>query len=292
MLKNIIVKKEITKGWSGDKKYYVETTDNQKYLYRTSPLEKKENREKIFNLQKELEKFAIPMCNPIAIGTNEEGVYIVQRWIEGKDAEDVIPLLSIDKQYDYGFDAGKILQKIHQIKAPKDIQPWEERFNKKIDRKIKMFNECPIKFENSDKVIEFINNNRYLLNNREQTFQHGDYHIGNMMIENDKLVIIDFDRYDFGDPWEEFNRIVWCAQKAPSFAKGLVDGYFDKNVPIDFWKLLCLYISSNTLSSVPWAVPFGEEEIKTMLNQAKDVLCWYDNMESVVPKWYKENKND
>jgi aminoglycoside phosphotransferase (APT) family kinase protein len=23
-----------------------------------------------------------------------------------------------------------------------------------------------------------------------------------------KIVIIDFDRYDFGDPWEEFNRIV------------------------------------------------------------------------------------
>ena len=23
------------------------------------------------------------------------------------------------------------------------------------------------------------------------------------MIENGKLVVIDFDRYDFGDPWEE-----------------------------------------------------------------------------------------
>ena len=51
-----------------------------------------------------------------------------------------------------------------------------------------------------------------MLANRPQSFQHGDYHIGNMMIENNKIVIIDFDRYDFGDPWEEFNRIVWCAQ--------------------------------------------------------------------------------
>lgn len=51
--------------------------------------------------------------------------------------------------------------------------------------------------------------------NRPQCFQHGDYHIGNMMIENGKLVVIDFDRYDFGDPWEEFNRIVWCAQRRP-----------------------------------------------------------------------------
>ena len=30
-----------------------------------------------------------------------------------------------------------------------------------------------------------------------------------MMIGNDKqLYIIDFNRNDFGDPWEEFNRIV------------------------------------------------------------------------------------
>jgi len=30
---------------------------------------------------------------------------------------------------------------------------------------------------------------------------------------DDELIIIDFDRYDFGAPWEEFNRIVWSAKK-------------------------------------------------------------------------------
>ncbi|WP_243103997.1 hypothetical protein [Clostridium sp. OM05-9BH] len=44
--------------------------------------------------------------------------------------------------------------------------------------------------------------------------------------------------------------IVWCAQKAPLFASGIVNGYFDDNVPMGFWRLLALYISSNTLSSV------------------------------------------
>jgi len=99
-------------------------------------------------------------------------------------------------------------------------------------------------------------------------------------------VIIDFDRDDYGDPWEEFNRIVWCAQAAPAFASGMVDGYFGGNVPMDFWKLLALYISSNTLSSLPWAIPFGEEEIQVMRKQAAQVLRWYDNMNRVVPSWY------
>jgi len=101
-----------------------------------------------------------------------------------------------------------------------------------------------------------------------------------------KLVIIDFDRDDFGDPWEEFNRIVWCAQTAPAFASGMVDGYFDGDVPVAFWKLLALYISSNTLSSLPWAIPFGEGEIRVMQEQAAQVMQWYDGMKTAVPKWY------
>ena len=109
-----------------------------------------------------------------------------------------------------------------------------------------------------------------------------------MMVDSaGQLQIIDFDKYDFGDPWEEFNRIVWCAQAAPVFASGLVDGYFDSCVPEEFWRLLALYISSNTLSSVPWAIPFGQEEIEVMLNQVKDVLSWYENMQRIIPTWYQ-----
>jgi len=58
-------------------------------------------------------------------------------------------------------------------------------------------------------------------------------------------------------------------------------------VPMEFWRLLALYISSNTLSSLPWAIPFGDGEIETMTKQAADVLSWYDNMRNPVPTWYK-----
>ena len=106
------------------------------------------------------------------------------------------------------------------------------------------------------------------------------------MDRNGQLHVIDFDRSDYGDPWEEFNRIVWCAQKSPLFASGMVNGYFDDDVPMAFWRLLALYIASNTLSSVYWAIPFGQDEVNTMLNQAEEGLSWYDNMRSPVPAWY------
>lgn len=283
---NFISKEAIEKGWSGDKKYCAICENGKKYLLRITPHQKTQNREKMFEIQKELASLGIPMCDPVEFGHCDEGVYVVQRWVDGEDAEEIVPNLSKTEQYELGFEAGKILKKIHSFPAPVDIPDWEPRFNAKMDRKIKMYEDCPIKFEGAEYFINYINSNRHLLKSRPQSYQHGDYHIGNMMLENDRIVIIDFDRYDFGDPWEEFNRIVWCAQATPLFASGMVDGYFDGNVPLEFWQLLALYISSNMLSSVPWAIPFGEKEINTMLNQAKDVLSWYDNMKNAIPTWY------
>ena len=229
------------------------------------------------------------MCLPVEFGICDEGAYSIQSWIDGEDAEEKIMAMDSAEQYRYGLDAGRILAKIHTIPAPENAPDWETRFNAKIDRKITMYENCELKYESgSDAFLKYIAENRHLLHGRPQSYQHGDYHIGNMMIDrNGVLTIIDFDRDDYGDPWEEFNRIVWCAQAAPAFASGMVDGYFDGEIPMDFWRLLALYICSNTLSSLPWAIPFGDKEIQVMRNQATQVLQWYNDMKNVVPTWYK-----
>ena len=135
-------------------------------------------------------------------------------------------------------------------------------------------------------LFRSLEKNRQLLENRPQCFQHGDYHVGNMMIERGELKIIDFDRYDFGDPWEEFNRIVWSAAASPHFATGQLRGYFGGEPPVEFFELLAFYISSNTLSSIYWAIPFGQADLDTMMKQSQDVLAWFDNMRNPIPPWY------
>ena len=286
---NIVYKEKINKGWSADIKYLIKDDNNNKYLLRISSIDQYEKKLVEFDYLKKLERIGLSMCKPIEFGTCDDGVYIILSWIEGVDAQEYILNLSNKEQYEYGIIAGKELLKIHSLKAPSNIFDWEEKFNKKIDRKIKMYEDCPIKIDKANNLIEYINNNRHLLKNRNLVFHHGDYHIGNMMInENKELVIIDFNRADFGDPYEEFNRIVWCAQASSYFASGIVDGYFNNDVPIDFWRVLALYISSNTLSSIPWAIPFGKEEIEVMINQSKDVLRWYDDMNTYIPSWYKK----
>ena len=289
---NIISKTPIDKGWSGDQKYCAITLDGCKYLLRVSSIDRLERKRREYEKMSEVALLGIPMCLPVEFGICEDGAYSIQSWIDGDDAEGSIMSMDSTEQYLYGLDAGRILAKIHTIPAPEDAPSWENRFNAKIDRKIAMYENCELKYEHGGEAfLGYLAQHRHLLSGRPQSYQHGDYHIGNMMIDRDGvLTIIDFDRDDFGDPWEEFNRIVWCAQAAPAFASGMVDGYFAGEVPMEFWKLLALYICSNTLSSLPWAIPFGEKEIQVMRNQAAQVLEWYDGMANVVPSWYLKMK--
>ena len=281
----------IDKGWSGDQKYRAVTADGHTYLLRISPIDRLERKRREYEKMGEVAQLGIPMCLPLEFGICQEGVYSIQSWIDGEDAENAIMVMDEKAQYRYGLDAGQILARIHAIPAPPDAPDWESRFNAKIDRKIAMYENCELQYEHGGAFLQYLAENRHLLKNRPQSYQHGDYHIGNMMIDQQGvLTILDFEKQDVGDPWEEFNRIVWCAQAAPAFASGMVDGYFGGDAPMEFWKLLALYICSNTLGSLPWAIPFGEQEIQVMRRQAAQVLQWYDGMRTVVPAWYHHNE--
>ena len=287
LYESIIKSEPISKGWSEDAKYCVTVADGTRYLLRVSSIQRYQARKVLFDQLRQVATLAIPMCLPVEFGTCPDGVYLLQTWLDGPDAEDIVPHLPVAEQAALGRQAGRILRKIHSIPAPASQEDWASRFKRKTNLKIEKYRACGLRFAGDDKIITYLESNVQLLENRPQCFQHGDYHIGNMMIVNGELTIIDFDRFDFGDPWEEFNRIVWCAQKSPHFATGMLHGYFDGQPPMLFWQLLAFYIGSNTLSSIYWAQPFGPEDIDTMMKQSQDVLSWYDNMQNPVPTWYQ-----
>jgi len=263
---NFSSKIAINKGWSDDKKYCVTDQNQQKYFLRVSDKEKLDSKKFEFDMMEKVASLGVPMCKPISIELCDDEVHSLHEWIDGKDARETILTVSKEQQYIYGVEAGRILQKIHSLPITEVREDWEI-------------------------FIDFLNANRELLKDRPQVFQHGDYHIGNFMIgEDGEIYVIDFDRFDLGDPWEEFNRIVWSAQVSSSFASGMIDGYFDHKVPDLFWKLLAIYILNNIVGALSWAVPYGAEEISVMQQQAKEILEWYDDMNQIIPSWYLNKK--
>ena len=103
-----IVKSEpITKGFSGDKKYCVTTTDGTKYLLRIMPIEKYDTWKNRFPMLEHLVSLGVPMCNPVELGACDDDAYVIQSWIDGEDLNDVLPKLPETEQYKLGVKAGE-----------------------------------------------------------------------------------------------------------------------------------------------------------------------------------------
>ena len=286
---SIISRTPVLGGWTPDRKYRAETADGRRYFLRIAPPDRAERMERVFRLQRQAAEalnpdFNLSMSRPLECGRCSEGFYVLETWIEGEDARTAISRRSESQLYEDGLLAGSILKQLHSLPAPADLPDWGTRYNEKADRRIAEYLACPLKYENDDFLLAGVAEHRALLDGRPQSFQQGDFHVGNFLYQNGRLTVIDFDRCGFGDPWHEFNRIVWTAAEAPALARGQIDAYFDGSVPEEFWRLLLLYLCVNQLGSLPWAIPFGAGEVRVMQAQTERVLNWY--ADGIVPGWY------
>ncbi|MCE5196790.1 MAG: phosphotransferase [Negativicutes bacterium] len=278
----------LQKGWSRDQKFVVTTKEHTKMLLRISPAAEKEAKEKDYQALRAMQHLRIRMSRPLDFGLLGDGrPYTLLTWLEGSDAESRLPLFSENEQYQLGWQAGEALAALHSIPAPAGQPPWQQHFQRKTETRLEIYNNSPVKLRGGAAIIDYLTHNFQLLTNRPQCFLHGDYHCGNLIITPaHQIGIIDFNRLDYGDPYEEFNRITWCVAVSPRFACGRIDGYFQGKVPAEFFPLLAFYIGSNQLSSIAWAIPFGEKQVQVMQKQGEAVLQYYKNFTCTVPNWY------
>jgi len=283
---------EISYGWSGERKFRVIRRDGPDLLLRAGDGANYSKMRAIHEAMLPLNEFDLPASRAVDCGLTPDGqvAWSLLTYIDGEDAEGALPDMPESEQYRLGFEAGQVLQKIHSIPAPGSRPPWDEFFNAKIDRKRKRWHEVGYDMPGAQAAFDYIDSNRPLLAGRPQVLQHGDYHCGNMVVTPSGSVgVIDFNRLDWGDPWEEFNRIVWDVRASHAFARGRIDGYFAPEKPPElFWQLLALYVTNDQVSALPWAVGFGEGELEISKANFSAVLSWYDNFRTVIPSWYAE----
>lgn len=281
--------KPIHKGMSGDKKYYVTTTENQRLLLRISDPQDFQRKQTEYWLLKQFAELKIPMSQPVDFGIfgEDRKVYTLLTWIDGEEAETKVPRFSKDEQYQIGREAGRILKSIHSIPANAMDQPWKKRYFSVISERLTAFLKEGERFPGWEIMMDYIDSNRNLLDSRPQVYLHGDYHMGNLIISpQNELSVIDWHTVDFdniGDPWYEFNRI---GMEYPYFAAGQIDGYFRDSIPDVFWQLLAYYLSVSTITSIVWAKYFAPERLRTILTMNTDILCQFDNMKQLIPTWY------
>ena len=280
----------ITKGWSFDEKYMIVKEDDSKYLLRIAAIDSYETKKLEFKYLSKLKDSGLNISLPLEMGICNEGrsTYTIYTWIEGEDANLLIPKLPPNEQYNLGLEAGKILKTIQSVPIDEVLEPWDKRYTKKILKKIDDYNKCGLKLPHGHIPIQYLHDNMNLLKDRPNSFLHGDFHIGNMVFDGEKIGIIDFNRFDFGDPYEDFNRMFFSADLSSHFSTGIINGYFNSDIPDDFFPLLALYTALNEISSLPWSKQFGQEEIDNSYRISSKILSWYNNYLNVTPAWYME----
>lgn len=295
MLRNRYRLERIHRGYSSDHKYMVNDHEgNPQYVLRTYSIQKEKDKENEFKMLQRMEEIGVRCTKPIESGVLPSlGLgYMIVSYIEGEEASEALPFLAEKEQYDIGIQAGLELRKMHQIPCTDDdVGAWHERMTAKYDRNRAEYAKCGIAIEEESRLLSFIDGNLHLMKNRPNLFQHDDYHVGNLIVKDGAFSgVIDFNRYDWGDPIHEFVKAgMFSAEASVPFCVGQIQGYHDCNEPGDeFWRLYSLYLAMTLISSVVWILRVRPEELDSMMGKIRKVLDDHDHFERIVPKWYRK----
>lgn len=281
----------VLKGWSEDKKYYVEDEAGRKLLLRISGIEAFQRKQAEHQVLKLFNELDFPMSRVIDFGTCGQGryTYMLLTWVEGRPLEECLLMLTAKEQYELGVEAGKILKLMHSIPNSNDLPQWEEQMQAKILARIKQYEDCPYHLEGDEQAIAYVKENIGLIHNVKKVYQHGDFHMGNLIYTPEGGIgVIDFNRWDNGDYVEEFYKLQFFDRdRSVPFAVGKLEGYFEGTPPEEFWNRQALYVAYSSLFSIKWSIPFGAADIECMMTRGRMALEDYDYFCRVIPRWYQ-----
>ena len=201
---------KVSKGWSSDSKYFIKTKEGKMLLLRISDMEQYETKKKEYEIVEKYSKLGFLMSQPIDFGicNNGKNVYMLLTWIEGKDLEEVLSDLTEEQQYQLGRQAGKILKKIHSIDVDINDIPKDTKKSKKLEQ-LSRYEESHVRIDGDEIAIKYVKENIDLIWKEKPVYMHGDYHPGNLIYTDNGLIgVIDFNRWEVGDPYEEFYKVL------------------------------------------------------------------------------------
>lgn len=280
----------LSKGWSTDKKYIVKTKAGETLLLRIASGEAFEQKKKEYEIICKYAKLGFEMSKPLGFGLcdNGEHTYMLLTWVEGEDLEEALPKLSKEEQYELGRSAGRILRQIHSIPVEACDMPEQTKKEKKL-LQLSRYEESAVRIANDEIAVQYLKDNIDKLWLEQPVYLHGDFHPGNLIFTPQKtLGVIDFNRWEVGDPYEEFYKLEsFGVEVSVPYCIGQIDAYFDDKVPQQFWETLAVYVAHASLFSIKWAEKFGQEDVDGMVRRCQAAMEHYDGFKSVVPSWYR-----
>jgi len=255
-----------------ERKFYIETKRGEKWLLRINPM----NEYKwVKDSDREYEYIAttgVNVSRQVSEDFFGDGAFVYQlwTWIEGEDLFTALPRMNHAEQFALGVKCGEVARKIHTLPSDDPELCWVRK-KLEVQEKIKSYAEKPNRTRGEDLLIGYLQDNIGLLDNRPQTFIHGDWNTSNLMLSPDGQIWVIDCGITGGDPWCEFWEVSGDADEMPHYYTGLIKGYFEGEPPAEYFPLFAFYVAKGYLD---WNY------------DPKNVLNWFDDMRNPVPTWY------
>lgn len=280
----------ITDGWSDDQKLRI-TTPKEDYLLRISPFAALPRKQAEFAQLQRCGELSDAFPRAMACEAAPDGAhcFVLYSWLEGSSALDVLPNLADGDQHRLGVDAGRLLRRMHDLSQTLHLDS-HGLIRQKVAIRRQQMREAGLSFPGYEAMVAYLDTHLDPLRNAPTSFRHGDFHLGNMLIDTaGRLRIIDFNRSDFGDPMEDLSRLFTFSRKhSLAFVHGQIAGYFGiANPPATFFEHVLCYIMVDCAFGLLWAQRFGQREIDFHFALMHQVMADFDHLQGFRPKWFK-----
>jgi aminoglycoside phosphotransferase (APT) family kinase protein len=294
--------RSIPKGFSFERKYLLSCGDKKRYLLRIVSLPDPgalSHKQAEFEVIRRLRNYSplVPGAHAFGTSDDESLCFMLLDFMEGTDGEAALDGLTEQDQYRLGVQAGRELKRLHAMLAPVDLPDRSEAVSVKYARKAAAFDAQGLRLPGIDRtcLARYIRENISCIHGAGRTFLHGDYHPANLIVRGGRLTgIIDFNRYDWGDPVHDFLKTAYFSRAISiPFSVGQIDGYHEGSVPSLFWKRYAVYCALTIIPDLLWAHDYAcksgsLDEIGRSEARIRRIYADHEGFATDVPCWYQD----
>lgn len=206
-------------------------------------------------------------------------------WLDGENLRSFLHNKTEISCYEYGIKSSKLLKKLHEVNVSNVVARFNVDYYITDILAILRSNDCILKYKNLwlDLIVE---NADILKIKKKDSIIHFDFKPKNIMVSNDKLLLIDFDSFSIGNPWFDFyDKGLVIYKERQAFNKGVIDGYFNNNIPNDFWMFLKIISICTMIQMSAWSINKMKQDY--IFSIEKHLLKSYSDDSNNIPKWYE-----
>lgn len=175
-----------------------------------------------------------------------------------------------------------LLRQLHSIPIPQGYPSID--INEETKKQISFIVQNEISFSQRDSIVSYLRTTS--LRNKTLSFVHMDFHIKNIISENENIYFIDYENLSISHPWSDLVYACFFHDRSENyFWKKLIDEYFEGIIPQNFWSEMKVLIYIQLLRMI--ICEYQKNNFTEISRLNNSILTGFP-IETDVPRWILE----